>query len=608
MGLAGRDPIFFAQLASELDTFHPESRELVQTACLGCHGVLGARQMAIDHHAKTGECRVLERGDLDAVPWPQDASGKARYGMLGRDGVSCTACHRMVLGEKEEALAAVAPENACIAERRALLNPELQGFAHSFSGNFLVGPPDRLFGPFDKPKVKSMEQAIGIQPAFHEAISDSEICGSCHTVHLPILHEGRTIGHVYEQTTYPEWAFSAYRTGLTADGPLPSGAGDKATSCQGCHMPSKDAAGRPFKSKIASIQEFSNMPMVENVLGPGDVDLEAREPYALHTLVGLNVFLIRMAGQFPEILGIHTIDPMLVKRGVDPLLTTEQAMLTQAAEATATVGIADARIDREAVSATVAITNLAGHKFPSGVGFRRAFIEFAVLDASDQVLWASGRTDAGGAILDGAGKPIAGEHWWKDDCSARLNPGRGPHQPHYQTVTRQDQAQIYQELRLAPPAGVAAPVCGPAAPKGGELTTSFLAICGQAKDNRLLPDGFLPVDERRAIAVALGAGGNLAVEAGSNAVGDDPDYVTGGGDRVTYRIALADLPPGSTPARVTATLYYQATPPFYLQDRFCTSKSRDTDRLYYLVGRLNLDDIAPQWKLKIGETASAALR
>ena len=38
--------------------------------------------------------------------------------MLARDGISCTACHRMVLGEKANAAAAGTPENACVAERQ----------------------------------------------------------------------------------------------------------------------------------------------------------------------------------------------------------------------------------------------------------------------------------------------------------------------------------------------------------------------------------------------------------------------------------------------------------------------------------------------------------
>src|SRR5271166_4406078 len=39
MSLAGRDPIFFAQLASETETFHPQSAQTIQDTCLGCHGI-----------------------------------------------------------------------------------------------------------------------------------------------------------------------------------------------------------------------------------------------------------------------------------------------------------------------------------------------------------------------------------------------------------------------------------------------------------------------------------------------------------------------------------------------------------------------------------------
>ena len=57
-----------------------------------------------------------------------------------------------------------------------------------------------------------------------------------------------------------------------------------------------------------------------------------------------------------------------------------------------------------------------------------------------------------------------------------------------------------------------------------------------------------------------------------------------------------------------AALYYQATPPYYLQDRFCTSRGEDTARLYYMAGRL---DVAAtpikDWKLKVGPTAQARI-
>ncbi len=39
----------------------PESRETVETACFGCHGVGGARQFQIDAHASDGTCPPVRR-------------------------------------------------------------------------------------------------------------------------------------------------------------------------------------------------------------------------------------------------------------------------------------------------------------------------------------------------------------------------------------------------------------------------------------------------------------------------------------------------------------------------------------------------------------------
>ena len=72
--------------------------------------------------------------------------------------------------------------------------------------------------------------------------------------------------------------------------------------------------------------------------------------------------------------------------------------------------------------------------------------------------------------------------------------------------------------------------------------------------------------------------------------------------RSIYRVPLAEI--HGKPASVQATLYYQATPPFFLQDRFCTSKSVDTKRLFYVAGNLKLTKPQIQgWKLKVVETA-----
>ncbi len=89
MGLAGRDPVFFAQLDTE-STLHkhlagkPDGAAFVQDLCHRCHGVMGQRQFHIDHPEPD---QLFTR---DMLQDPQ-----SEYGALGRDGVSCAVCHHM---------------------------------------------------------------------------------------------------------------------------------------------------------------------------------------------------------------------------------------------------------------------------------------------------------------------------------------------------------------------------------------------------------------------------------------------------------------------------------------------------------------------------------
>ncbi|MFC3229692.1 hypothetical protein ACFOGJ_20755 [Marinibaculum pumilum] len=583
MGLAGRDPFFFAQLASETQSFHPEEAALVADTCLGCHGVMGQRQHAIDRMLRGEDCGSFGRHLVDAAPWPADNP----------------------LAAMAEAQAD-APRNACVQARRAQLNPGMTGFAATFTGSFLLGPADRLAGPYAAPKTWPMQKALGITPVHDPNIRESEVCGTCHTIHLPVLHEGRTLAHVYEQTTYAEWAFSGYRTGTSPDGPLPEGAGPRARSCQGCHMPDTDEAGRKLRTKIASIQEYSSYPATAFIAAPEEIDLPARDGFAKHSLVGVNLFLTTLAQQFPEILGLRSFDTTVGDHAIAPLLVTEKAMLQQAADATSKVTVAPPTVQDGRLRTEVQVSNLAGHSLPSGVGFRRAFLSFEVLDQNGALLWASGRTDAAGRLVDAADRPLEGEVWWTDDRSARTQPEARLHQPHFQSIDRQDQAQVYQDLSAAPPrtAGQqgAAPQCGEGVVPAGPLTTSFLSLCATVKDNRLPPHGLLPKAQRAAIAAALGAGPDLAAALDPVGVGDDPDYGDGQGrDRIVYDVPMSAL--AGVPATVRARLYYQATPSYYLQDRFCTATGADRDRLYFLAGHANLDGTAIEdWKLAIGDS------
>ncbi|MDJ0627422.1 MAG: hypothetical protein QNJ44_04100 [Rhodobacter sp.] len=651
MGLAGRDPIFFAQMSSE-ETFHEEYEPLIWNTCFGCHGIMGQRQFQLDQTDGDPDatCNVLEPvfnpDFVTAVPWSgQEDTGNggphydpehAKYGALARDGISCIACHRA--GVTEELLTSLEgqPQNHCVEGRQDVLNGvvgDLSGFGKTFTGSYPVADPSTVFGPFGKAgeepiRTLPMLHALGNLPQYNSGIASSEQCGTCHTVHLPVLwpmeEPGKLniIADTFEQTTYPEWLFSRFRTGTAAFLPegkmLPSGAGETPVSCAGCHMESHASDGTPFESRIASIQQKTNMPEAENTALAEEIDIPTRKGFARHTLVGLNLFLVKMAQQFPDILGIPLEDPMLVAKGMAGLQRTENEMVANAEYRSATIGVEAQRVTDTSLEVAVRINNLAGHKFPSGVSFRRAFVEFEVMGTDGATIWHSGRTDEYGVLLGTDGKPLIGELWYDNMCNKIVD--QTDFQPHYQTISHQDQVQIYQEIKLNPgdPAKVEGnPSCEPGVEiePSANLTTSFLSICHTPKDNRLLPPGQLSFDERVAIAVALGLpdtpnrfGGEseahkLAMETGAFGVGDDPDYVTGGGDTVVYRIPLSDMVPGQFPASVRATLHYQATPPFFLQDRFCTATGANRDRLFHISSLLDTKGTPIEdWKFKMVST------
>ena len=659
MGLAGRDPIFYAQLASETTTFHPGTYDngeksvpnFIENTCLGCHGISGQRQFQIDtYDAATETCEEFTRDDVNAIPTTFDDLD-ARHAALARDGINCTSCHRMDFSDATVAGsdtyrddADLPARNACVKQRQAIFSqngedkPANTNFAATFTGSFLVGPATELNGPFGSPddpagpiKTVPMQNALGITPQYHDGFKDSVVCGSCHTVHLPVLGDTdpespnlNILGYVYEQTTYPEWAFSDFRSGqlLGVDLLGEPDPGSKWQECQGCHLPSQTPDGRDFVSKIAGIQELTNFPVTDYAESAEDIDLPYRTGFAKHTLVGLNMFLVEMADQFPNVLGIPASSPMLVSNGLNPADLTKLAMLDNARNATATVEVtqsASAPVNPETGQPfgnayDVTVTNTTGHKFPSGVGFRRAFLEFTAYDDSGAVVWQSGAVNPAGQIVNPQQEPITGEVWWTKQCERPANWNDRPHQPHYQLVTAQDQAQIYQELVSTPPVNATTASCGHDATPEGTLTTSFLSICAEVKDNRLYPSGFLPLAHRIEIALALGAQPDLAEDTTAVGVTNsngviDPDYdpengtpITGA-DSLTYAFDL----PGVTVAKVTARLLYQATPPFYLQDRFCTGgDGKDMNRLLYLADNL-VSDQTPEikdWVLQVGATAT----
>jgi len=570
MGLAGRDPVFFSQLQSETNRL-PKITACIENTCLHCHGVMGQRQLAADTQKPDAQCKNLFAiapppqvpfGDpfrLGLVTRYQAADDAHGYGNLARDGISCTVCHRI--------------------DKTAL------GEQASFTGNWVAGPDDKLFGPFDNVIVDPMKNAVGVTPESGLQIANSDLCGSCHNILLPVMDNdgqphaervpgGGTVTSTYEQTTHLEWTNSVFARGATF------------RSCQDCHMPTHYKAVSLAGTKIANIESEDFAPTTHRL--PDDkITLTPRDNYVRHSLHGLNVFLNEMFQQFPLLLGVRQIDYMGASTTQPALITAAESMLRMAQHESADIAVKDLRRAGDGLSATVLVTNKTGHYLPSGVGFRRLFIEFVAEDASGKPVWASGRTDALGFILDGVG-------------DRRLPTENGvaqrEFQPHYQRITRGDQVQIYQELIKD---------------SDGFLTTSFLRRVQPVKDNRLRPRGFDPKQFLDNPSPYIKLLGEVEGEAANDPHYTDPSLT--GSDEVRFEIHLppADL---ARIVRVRATLYSQSIPPFYLQQRFAdatagAAQSDEIRRLYYLTSHLDAsaNTRIANWKLPL-VTSTAPVR
>src|SRR5271170_5441757 len=209
------------------------------------------------------------------------------YGALARDGISCAVCHR--------------------------ISPEGLGTPASFTGNFNLGPPDQMNGPYKEVIALPMKNMLGMTPQEGDQIKDSKLCGSCHTIVLPVykangdpvMENGEQKTFV-EQATFLEWLNSSF-----ADN------GSKPESCQDCHMPKvfdHNGVSSPLNYKIANIED-NTFPAVAFRAPDKDITLQVRDPFYRHTLLGLNVYALEMFGQFRTDLGLYKIDPMLPNPG-----------------------------------------------------------------------------------------------------------------------------------------------------------------------------------------------------------------------------------------------------------------------------------------------------
>ena len=352
------------------------------------------------------------------------------------------------------------------------------GFPDSFTGQYLVdtstSAPNRLtFGPYLQPVTNPMEMHSGFSPAPGSQVSSAGLCGSCHTLYTPTVDaNGDVLTKEFpEQTTYLEWEFS-----------------NQSRTCQDCHLPG--AAGGVV---------ISNRPMW----------LSPRTPFGQHHFVGGNSFMVSLLKANATQLGV-TADAA----HFDATITRTDALLQNN---TAALSFLSASISNGILTLDLKVKNLAGHKFPSGIPARRAWLHLVVADSKGNSIFESGKPLADGSI-DGNDADLDGATF----------------EPHHDVITSSDQVQIYEPVMLD---------------SDKQVTYTLLRAASYAKDNRLLPAGFNKEGAPEDIAVR----GEAYIDNNFKA----------GEDQVTYSI---NVPSKTRSITVTAELLYQPVSHSFAED------------------------------------------
>ena len=196
-------------------------------------------------------------------------------------------------------------------------------------------------------------------------------------------------------------------------------------SCQDCHMPAVDEA-----MKISVSPPWL---------------AEMRSPIYEHELTGGNAFMGGILKDNTDALQVSALPQHL-----DSTIAKSKRTLQSAVETSMISEISD-----DSLRLGITIENHSGHKFPTGFPSRRAWVYLRVENGAGIPVFESGEWDEDGIILPD------GEAW----------------QPHHNTITDENQVQIYQALM-----------------KDVDENLTYILLRGAAylKDNRIPPAGYIP--------------------------------------------------------------------------------------------------------------------
>ena len=349
-----------------------------------------------------------------------------------------------------------------------------------FSGEVKYDTVKVAYGPYQEPIGSPMITKTGYTPYFSEHISDAGICAGCHTLVTETIDYQ---GNFTGNKFVEQATYHEWLNSIYND----------SITCQGCHMPNLD-----------------KWP-VRLVTG---AQTTGRSPFYLHEFVGGNVTMLKLLKQNIDQLGLKASASQF-----DEVIAKTEAML-QNNSLSLNIDLTDRTLDTARF--IVKLSNHAGHKFPSGYPSRRAFIEFLVKTENGDTLFISGKTD--------------------DDFEVY---GQNPtYEPHYQTISSEEQVQIYEMVM---------------ADVNGDVTTVLERAKYPIKDNRLPPVGF--TTSNAVYDTTLIAGNALSDEDFNKENGVEGS----GSDLVYFNIPLNGY---YELLEITAKVYYQPTPPKWMNEMF----------------------------------------
>ena len=263
------------------------------------------------------------------------------------EGVGCHLCHRMMVNPSPPP-----------GQLPSYLENGQYWLDDSNCGG--AGEPCRR-GPYDHPGgVPPVPPHAWAYSPYHQS---SEQCGTCHNVTSPthnLIVGGVDAGIPFPiERTYQEWLFSDF-----------SPVGATPADCQDCHMP-QATANPAFASSFQQANRAGNL--------------------ATHLIAGGNAWIPAVIGQaYPNL----NLGPELLaaRSAALDVLQNQSALVEVTTPAVARAG--------DDVAVQVKVTNLTGHKLPTGYPEgRRMWLHVVARDATDAIVWESGAYDPGTGVL-----------------------------------------------------------------------------------------------------------------------------------------------------------------------------------------------------------------